>query len=188
MTGYVKDELENNQIRNQVDKREDHFEDFLKIGTDNIIFSDVYINGLGIQNNPAITKLKFKLPRYIRTIGDKTYINLNFTKSVPGERVDTNTRKQLIEQKYKYEKKLVVKLSIPEKFNVNYLPPDGNSKWDHFGISTHYEIKGNVLFFEKTFYSDVLYLQPSDFTEWNTVIQTVSDVEKQTITISKSSN
>jgi hypothetical protein len=185
MSGYKKDELESDRLKNQVDKTDDHFEDFLKIGNNNIIFSNVSINGLGVQNKSAITTLKFQLPQYIKTIGDKIYINLNLTKSVPGEKVDVKSRKQQIERKYKYENKLVVTFALPETLTVNYLPKDENLKWNHFGISTHYQLTNNVILFEKTFYSDVLYLQPTDFEEWNTVIQTVSDIEKQTITLSK---
>jgi hypothetical protein len=142
---------------------------------------------MGSKNDPAKINLNFKLPGYSRKIGDKVYINLNLATSLPGELV-SKTRTQLIERPYKYEEKLVVVFTMPDNYDVSYLPQSENRTWDYFGISTKYIKSGRQIIFQKSFYSDALYLKTSDFEQWNTMIQSVSEIEKQTITLIKTPN
>jgi hypothetical protein len=183
--GYKKDDLEYKKLKNTIDKDNDFLEDFLNIGNNNIVLENAVIKGLGIQNHPANVRLSFSVPDYSKKVGDKIYVNLNLNKALPGERVDLNLRKQPIENSYRYEDRSIVIFEIPENYIASFIPNNSDKKWGDFGISTRYIKTGNRVELERTFYSDYLYLDETKFLEWNDMLKTVSEINQQSIILSK---
>ncbi len=106
-------------------------------------------------------------------------------KFLPGEMVQSETRNQLIEADYLFENKTITQFVIPEGYNVGSIPPDFEKKWNEFGVSSKYRLKGNVVTLEHVLYSNYLYLDRPLFPQWNKFIQTAGDVNRQLITLSK---
>lgn len=147
------------------------------------------LDSLNIVNDGDLTKFNvsaaFSLPDYAKKIGDEWYINLNLFKFYEHEEIDYPKRKMPIEYDYKYTKAYVTTLTIPAGYHVGYMPPNKTFHNDIWGFSLQYQQQGNKLILTQEFDNNSLLLQPSQFSDWNKVLENLFPQYKETIILSK---
>jgi hypothetical protein len=186
LTGYKKDDIEIAQLRAQVQDNRNYVRDFFTVGNNNIAMDSVGMKGLGDQNAAGLVLFRFFQPGYYKTIGDKIYMNMNFNKTLPGEKIDLARRTQWLESKYRFEDRSVTVFTIPPGYTVSSLPANTEKVWPDFGVTSKYIVKSNTITLEKTFSSNYLYLDKSQFATWNDMIQSLTAINLQSVTLSKS--
>ena len=128
----------------------------------------------------------FSLPDYAKKIGNEYYLNLNLFKFFENRRIDFPQRKIPIEQNFKYTKKYVTLLKLPDGYKVTYLP-DGKTYHNNvWGFDIKYEQKGNLVTFTQEFDNNNLLLTSEQFESWNKVLDNLFPAYKETLSFSTS--
>jgi hypothetical protein len=128
---------------------------------------------------------KFELQDYARKIGDEWYLNLNLLKLYEHEEIDYPKRKMPVEYDFRFVKKYVTVLTIPDGYKVSYLPQSKSFKNDVWGFTMNYEQKGNTILLTQEFYNDYLLLTADHFKAWNEVLEHLFPLYKESISLSK---
>jgi len=186
LCGYKKDDIEVRQLSAQLRNDQNYIRDFFGIGNDNIDIDSVSVLGLGNQDAPAISSFMFFQPGYHKRVGDRIYLNMNLNKRSPGEKIDLVSRAVPLESDYCYEDRTVTVFTLPQGYTVNTLPPVISKLWKEFGVSCKYTVSGNTVILEKVLYADFLYLDKPLFAQWNEFLQVLSDINQQSVVISRS--
>jgi hypothetical protein len=113
---------------------------------------------------------KFDLPDYARKLGDEWYLNLNLQKHYEHEEIDYPKRLIPIEFDFRFIRRYVTVLTIPEGYQVTHLPKGESFKNNVWGFVIRYEQQDNKVILTQEFYNDHLLLQPAQFKEWNEVL------------------
>jgi hypothetical protein len=126
------------------------------------------------------------LPDYAKKIGNEYYLNLNLFKFFENRRIDFPQRKIPIEQNFKYTKKYVTLLKLPDGYKVTYLPEGKTYHNNVWGFDIKYEQKGNLVTFTQEFDNNNLLLTSEQFESWNKVLDNLFPAYKETLSFSTS--
>lgn len=142
---------------------------------------------VGDRNDLSHLRLsgEFTLQGYDRRLGNDWYINLNLFKSYLHEEIDYPKRTIPIGYRFLCERKYVVILNIPQGYKVTYLPSGTTYHNDVWGFTMTYEQKGQQLIFTQEFDNDHLMLQPSQFADWNKVLEHLFPLYRSTVSLQK---
>lgn len=127
----------------------------------------------------------FSLQDYARQVGDEWYVNMNLFKSYLHQEIDYPKRTMPIEFPFLGKRMYVVILNIPPGYEVTYLPPGKTYHNAVWGFTMNYEQKGRQLIFTQEFDDDHLLLQPSEFADWNKVLENLFPLYRSTISLQK---
>ncbi|HEY4112334.1 DUF3857 domain-containing transglutaminase family protein [Puia sp.] len=127
----------------------------------------------------------FTLQDYARQIGSEWYINMNLFKSYLHEEIDYPKRTMPIEFPFYGQRIYVVILNIPAGYEVTYLPPGKTYHNAVWGFTMNYEKRGRQLIFTQEFDNDHLLLQPSQFADWNKVLENLFPLYHSTVSLQK---
>ncbi len=185
LTGYHKDNFEIASLRAEIRNESEHLRDFFSIGDNNIKIFDERFAGLGNENDQAEIQFQIDQPNYARFIGDKIYVNLNFHKKLPGERVDTDQRINSMEFEFKHEYTQEVTLQIPEGYSVAFLPNDQDFSNDQMTVQTSYSQNQNTLSMTKTYALKDLLVTKDEFANWNTSLEFLTSVNQESVILKK---
>lgn len=138
------------------------------------------------NTNDALTlTADFSLPDYAKKIGDEYYMNLNLFRFYQNEEIDYPARKSPIEHDFKYIKRYVTIITLPEGHRVTYLPPGKSFRNDVWGFTISYSKKGNQVTLMQEFDNDHLLLNNHQFQAWNKVLENLFPLYKETLSFSK---
>ena len=148
-----------------------------------------YLDGFGLANledrdTPTRIDYTFRIGDYFQKIGDELYINLHLKKDYYNAFID-KTREAPMEISYKYIENDFCEFTIPDGYDVEYLPSSVKVNGDLIGLETAYLRENNKIIFTKKFYIDRLLVMPGDFERWNTSIKELSEVYKESIILKK---
>ena len=148
-----------------------------------------YLDGYGLANledrdAPTRIDYTFRIGDYFQKIGDELYINLHLKKDYYNAFID-KTREAPMEISYKYIENDFCEFTIPDGYDVEYLPSSVKVSGDLIGLETAYLRDNNKIIFTKKFYIDRLLVMPGDFERWNTSIKELSEVYKESIILKK---
>lgn len=127
----------------------------------------------------------FSLPDYAKKIGDEYYLNLNLFKLFANEEIDYPRRKMPIENGFKYIKRYVTMLKIPEGYKLSYLPQSKSFHNNTWGFNLQYQQKGAYVILTQEFENDNLMLTVDQFEPWNKVLENLSPMYKETLSLTK---
>jgi transglutaminase-like putative cysteine protease len=148
-----------------------------------------YLDGYGLSNldnrdNPTRIDYTFRIGDYFQKIGDELYINLHLKKDYYNAFID-KTREAPMEISYKYIENDFCEFTIPDGYDIEYLPSSVKVSGELIGLETAYVRDNNKIIFTKKFYIDRLLVMPGDFERWNTSIKELSEVYKESIILKK---
>ncbi|HLY71502.1 MAG TPA: transglutaminase domain-containing protein [Puia sp.] len=136
-------------------------------------------------NNSLTLGANFTLSDYVKKIGGDYFLNLNIFKFYEHEEIDYPRRKMPVEYNFKYVKKYVTLLKIPDDFKVSYLPSGKSYHNAVWGFNMKYEQKENWVILTQEFDNNNLMLTQDEFEQWNKVLEYLFPLYKETLSLSK---
>jgi hypothetical protein len=182
--GYFATDMYNRlKYRNETD-RDDFFKGRLARASNKINLSDFKVNTLPEKDHIQLSA-KLVLPDYAKKLGDEYFLNVNLFKFFENQEIDFPKRKVPIDKDYLYTSTYVTVLTIPDGYQVSYLPESKTFKNDTWGFEIKYEVKNNRIIFSQKFDNDHLELYPDRFEAWNKVLENLYPLYKETVLLSK---
>lgn len=127
----------------------------------------------------------FSLGDYAKKIGNEYYLNLNLFKFYANEHIDYPRRLSPIENSFKYVRRYITLLKIPDGYKVTYLPQGKTFHNNVWGFNLQYQQKGNYVILTQEFDNDSLLLTNDQFEPWNKVLENLSPLYKESLSLTK---
>lgn len=185
MKGYFATNLYGNLNYVQEKDKEKFIRDRLNRGNNKFVISGFAIRQNALPKNESEIEADFEIPGYGKSIGDEKYINLNLVKHFEHQEIDYPKRKMPIEFDFKWVRRHVMVLEIPEGYKVDYIPESTSFKNDAWGFSMKYEQNSKQVILTKEFYSPHLLLSENQFKDWNTVLEHLFPTYKESVSLVK---
>ena len=184
MTGYYSMNMHGAMLYVNGKEKDKYMRGRFARGSNKFQLTSYEVGDLSDKNKVTLTG-KFELQDYARKIGDEWYLNINLLKLYEHQEIDYPRRTMPVEYDYRFVKKYVTVLTIPEGYAVSYLPKSQSFKNDVWGFSLNYEQKGNTIILTQEFYNDHLLLTADHFKAWNEVLEHLFPLYKESISLSK---
>jgi hypothetical protein len=188
LTGYRKVDLDRADFVATLNQDNDYLRKFYEIGNNNLMIDNPVAQGMGSQNQEALVSFTFWQPGYYKKIGNKIYFNMSINRLLPGDKIELDKRSNSVERDYQYEDRVVSVLLVPPGYTVTLLPENRIKEWPAFGVRTSYKILDNKIYFDRTIYSNHLYLDSPSFAEWNEFIDELTLINSKTVVLTASTN
>jgi transglutaminase-like putative cysteine protease len=182
--GYYKQTLNRNLINLTKDELLKGLTGFCEKGNNKFLLDSVREVNLGDRDKDLIINYYFNLRDYAHFNGDEIYINLHMDKAHLNDKID-NDRKYLIEKKFKSLESMHYSLDIPANFKVEYLPENSSFTSDQFGFNITYTVKGQQLYMDMEFSTNLLLLEKDHFEAWNKMIKKLNKAYKEAIILKR---
>jgi hypothetical protein len=169
--------------RNESEKKE-YLRSRFNRGNNKIQFKDWTINH-SPDNDESWILAEFNLPDYARKINDEWLMNMNLFRLFEHQEIDFPKRKLPKEFEFLNTNQYTVALKIPTGYKISYIPESLHHKNDTWGFRLSYKIENDTLYLTQQFDTDHLLLQPSQFEQWNKILEVLFPHYKQSIVLSK---
>ena len=162
---------------------EDYLQRLLTKGSNKFHLEDYEIACLSDLYAPITIDYNFTIPDYYRKIGDNIYISLVLDRTMTDALLEN--RSVPIENDYKYINRSIIKLKIPEGYQLKNLPDDLEGTNDNFGFKIQYDRTGSEVVVSREFYVDYLVMEPDSFESWNSTISEYAKACRKALILSK---
>ena len=137
----------------------------------------------GGQKHLKITA-DFTIDNYLQNAGNEKYLNLNLMSYDDYEPIEYKRgRKTQFYSNYKFIRKEVVVVKIPDGYTVTNVPPDDAQKLDDiWSYSLKYIVTGNLLTLVKEYENKSLTIPVSKFSENNSMVERLKKQFKESVT------
>ncbi len=183
--GYNKDLLVANLGYVGLENIEDRFKKTLVKGNNKCLISQIKLNDFWHRDSVLKVSYNVVIADYIRSIDNDIYVNLNLSKLMDGEMVDTLNRKGDKKMPYKYIDKIVVNLKVPAGYKIKKIPKNVNYKTNNFGYSNDYTLLKDRVILRSQFFFNDLVLYKKQFKEWNEALKNLIKSYNDLVVISK---
>ena len=161
------------------------FEKYLNKGSNKFSLKDSHVFGLSDPDKETDITYQYSVPDYVKSSGNKLYINLNLDRPLKDEQLDIDKRQHAREFDYKFVQENKLVLSVPEGYTVEYIPEAANFDNKDYGFNTTYHREGDKIIFDKKIYINTLFINKNDFKDWNDYIGKLNKAYKETIVLTK---
>jgi hypothetical protein len=137
------------------------------------------------DKNSMMFTSRFSLPDYGKNVAGDLFINMNLIRPYEHQEIDYPKRKSPIQYSYKFTKRFVTVLNIPDGYEVDYLPEGKSYTQEGFGFNFKYEKKDRQVVYTQEFTNDNMILAPAQFSNWNKVLENLFPLYKETVSLTK---
>jgi transglutaminase-like putative cysteine protease len=182
--GYSRVDLYNLLVQKNKSEINTFLKNYFEKGNNKFLIDEFKIENLDFRDKDLIITYTFNLSDYITIVGNEIFINMNLEKLSFGD-IIKSTKKTPFEVQYKKLTVNHITLVIPDNYKLAYIP--GNSKYeiDLFGYHLSYKTESNKVYLTQKFYTNFLLLSPKYFGHWNTMIESLQNAYKNTVTLKK---
>lgn len=184
MTGYYSSSMRTALNFRNTKEQEDYLKERLARGSSKINFSDWKVQFSETSDEILVTA-RFNLPDYAKKLGDEWLLNLNLFKWYEHQEIDFPKRQSPIENSFLNATTYTTVLKVPEGFKASYLPKSQEFKNDVWGFKMNYSKEKDYIALTQNFDTDKLMYQPSQFEQWNKVLENLFPHYKQSVVLSK---
>ncbi len=155
-------------------------------GSNKFILNDYSIRYLNDERRLVNIRAGFDIPDYGKTVGSELYINLNLEKFFTGAAViDTSRRKVPMEHEYESVIDQFTVFSIPQGYELSYLPKDFAYSDDDMDFSISYTRKEDQVICRQTWSDKTLLVESRDFGRWNGAVKQILNHYKEQLVFVK---
>lgn len=183
-TGYQKINASYSLDKAVEERKKDNVVSWVGKGNNKFYLESFSIHSLNEKDAPLSLDYNFKLNDYLNEVGNEFYLNLNLDKLYYNYYMPVE-RKVPREFDFKggYEETYI--LSVPEGYEVEYLPANAEYNSSTLGFTITYSRNGKQIILSSRVYTNVLLLNPDQFSEWNDGIKKLSKAYKESIILKK---
>ncbi len=145
------------------------------------------IDKYDIIYNPNSLRInyEFTLSDHLIINNNEMYLNLNLSRPYEDFELFKDDRQLDYEFYFKSFLRANNIFTIPEAYEVSYLPKNSSYGDDTFSYSITYEIKGNTIVYHFTSRTNTMLLKPSAFQSWNKMIKQMRSDFKEVVVLKK---
>lgn len=158
---------------------------YLNMGNNKIQLDSLLMQNVFEPNKTTFSSFRFTLTDYLKSTGDKYFINLNLDKQLSDCIIDTTKRKHEWWFDHKYTHVYVTTLTIPKGYELNALPGNSSFSDDEFGYTIQYSKNGNNVELKKIIYINTLLLKRETFGTWNKMLTKLLKAYQENIVLQK---
>lgn len=183
LSGYAKVFNSYKLVKASQKSIDDYVKRLLTKGSNKFHLDNYSLSNITDRDKPILINYDFNISDYYRQIGDNIYINPVLDKTMTDAILEN--RSVPIENEYKYINRNIVKLTIPDGFQLNSVPENIIKSNDNFGYSITYQSSASEVIVTKEFYLDYLVMDSDQFESWNTIILEYAKACRKAIILSK---
>ena len=184
MTGYDKVDFITDYLYKKEDRTDEEFlNTTLALGNNKTKYTNISKQNFDNKNTPLILNYDLNIENYTKTIGNKSYINMNIDRTLSQSNIDLKDRKYSKKIDYKFKKNFTSRLTVPEGYKINYVPEALSFDNPNYGYSITYTTNGNEIIQHKSIYINTLSIQNNEFESWNEFIKSLIKAYKKSIII-----
>jgi len=127
----------------------------------------------------------FDVANYVNKSGDEIYVNLNFQQLYKDEDLLKDERTLDYEMSFWGTYKMNVLFTIPQGYEVTYVPKDNTFFNDKFNYSIKYKNLGDKIDYTIEFTTKVLLMKKESFAAWNQMLKQIRGDFKETLVLKK---
>lgn len=167
------------------EKEKKYINAMLRKGNNKFLIESYKISNFANKDKPLLIEYEYNLDDYVKLLGDEIYINLNLDKSYFNDLIDIEKRELSKKNEYQHLTQQELIFEIPDKYEIDYLPP--NQKFDNelFGFDISYQVKDKKVYQNKEFYLNYLMLEKESFKTWNQMIKKLSEAYREVLILKK---
>jgi hypothetical protein len=169
--------------RDNIDQKET-VKNYLEKGNNKFMLVDYKVQYLGQFDNSGSLYYDFTVGDYVKTVDNEIYLNLNMDRSITDFRID-DKRKYPLFFDYNSEYKLKTVVTIPDNYQVSYIPKDTKFDSPEYGYTIKYQVEGNQIIYEHTYYRNAMLIGDDNLKNWKTYIKNIENAYKETVLLSK---
>ena len=180
ISGYKKlDVLYEIEKRSDKDKLDSYFSKILEKGNNKFSLIDSSITVLETQDSLQIYH-EYKIPNYSIQFGDEIILNLNLEKVIEYYQIEEDRKHDII-QDYKTEYHFINKFTIPENYQLSYLPTNVDTSSKYLSGSISYKKDGNQIIYEHKVVVNFIKLPISEIKDYRNAWNTINKAYKENI-------
>lgn len=158
---------------------------YLEKGSNKFTVDTLFYDNLYDRNKDFSVGYDYSIDGYAHKNGDEMYVNMCLDKSYMNALIDTARRTAPLEIDYLSTERHVSVLNIPEGYSVSCTPKDQSFSIGDYSYTIKYRMDGNRLICEKEIVINSLMVQPSQFGQWNTFVESLTAASNENVTLSK---
>jgi len=184
MIGYDKVDFISEYVYRKGDKTDEQFlNTTLALGNNKTNYLNFTKENFDNKNTPLILNYDLNIKNYTKTIGNKSYINMDIDRTLSKSNLDLTDRKYSKKINYKYQKDFTTIFTLPEGYKVSYIPEESSFDHPDYNFKINYETKGNQIIQHKKITVNTLSVVNKDFESWNDFIKSLIKAYKKSIII-----
>lgn len=187
LTGYEKNTQAYYLNGKESKQIKDHLLALLMKGNNKFFLDTFSITNLANREKPLSVAYNFRVGDYYKEIDHEIYINLCLNKAYNNQLYDSIKRNIPVECNNMHFYKSVTEFTIPNGYEISYLPKSTSSSSDKFSFTITYRIEGNKVIQVKEINKNFLVLFPSEFAKWNRVALNLSQAYRDVLILKKKS-
>ncbi|MEH0157077.1 transglutaminase-like domain-containing protein [Limibacter armeniacum] len=186
LNGYRHEDFLADRLHAKMDRETNFIRDYVQLGQASAAYSTIQ---QASKDTSTVIAFDAQFSHEVIDLDEKLYVNLNIDPSVEEFKIDDiNDRVHPIQQDYKHDYTLQCIFTIPEGYQVTYLPDAVTFENNLFGIQTSYLQKEKQIIYTKKILSDYLVMNPVQFKDYQKFFNEILKVKKQKITLTKLKN
>ncbi len=184
MTGYDKVDFITDYLYKKEDKTDEEFlNTTLALGNNKTKYTNISKKNFDNKKTPLILNYDLNIENYSKTIGNKSYINMNIDRTLSKSNIDIKDRKYSKKIDYKFKKEFTTTLTVPDGFKIDYVPEALSFEHPNYGYNISYTSNGNQVVQHKSIYINTLSIKNEEFESWNEFIKSIIKAYKKSIII-----
>lgn len=183
--GYEKIHLIYPMDAMNTEERTEFLTGYLEKGSNKFTVDTLYFDNLYERNKDFTVGYEYKVDGYAHANGDEMYVNMCLDKSYMNALIDTARRTAPLEIDYLSTERHVTILTVPEGYSVTCMPKDQSFSIGDYSYTIRYRLEGNQLICEKEIIINSLMIQPAQFGQWNTFVESLTAASNENVTLGK---
>ncbi len=157
---------------------------YYTVGNNKFRLESFDYNHLNDKDLSLLVNYNFVVPDYAKSIGDEVYVSLQLSNYFEDDQVKPE-RIMPLEREYLSAFEKTVELTIPEGYDVSYLPEQAVFDSDAFSFRIAYFKDTASVRAETSLHINNLLLEPEQFEDWNNMINALSDAYRELVILKK---
>lgn len=172
------------ETKNTQQKKADYYNVILQKGNNKYAYSQLEeVNKFDYENDFKLN-YQFEIKDYITSFKDEVYVNMNLARYMQVFQIEKD-RKTGMEFEYKNHNEFLYDFTLPEGYELTYLPKGIEIKNDWIQVSLNYEKIGNTIHYKHTVTQDFIELNLEQIKELEKIKSQIEKSYKEVVVIKK---
>ncbi len=186
LTGYEKvDFMVDYRFKKKTRTDEEFLNNTLALGNNKTNYTNFKLTNFDNKNTPLILDYDLSIDSYIKTIGDKMYINLDLDRVLSKSKINIEAKKLSKKIEHAYQKTYQTTFVIPKGFKASFVPEASTFEHPNYNFNITYTQKDNTIIQHKTITVNTLSVQKNEFNSWNDFISNIIKAYRKSIIIER---